>query len=165
MNEIRSWYVVRTKPRKEGYAQDHLTRRGVQTFLPRIVERGLEGDVIAALFPGYLFAHADLNLQHNAIIWAPGVRRLVTFGEAPTAVDPQVIEFIQQRCGSEGVVRSEPSFQDGEWVRIKRGPLEGLLGMVDGAVSGHCRVRVLMELMRRQTRVTVPIELLEHASV
>lgn len=165
MNDLRHWYVVRTKPRKEGYAQDQLTRRGVDTFLPRILERGLDGPVVAALFPGYLFAHANLALQHNAIIWAPGVRRLVSFGDTPTPVDDEVVDFIRQRCGKEGVVRSEPSFRPGEWVRVKRGPLEGLLGMVDAEVSGPCRVRVLMELLRRRTRVSIPIEFLEHASL
>ena len=39
----REWYVVRSKPRREEYAQDQLLRRGVETFLPRIIEplRGL----------------------------------------------------------------------------------------------------------------------------
>ena len=33
----RQWYVVRSKPRREEYAQGQLVRRGVETFLPRIL--------------------------------------------------------------------------------------------------------------------------------
>jgi transcriptional antiterminator RfaH len=160
----RQWYVVRSKPRREAYAQDQLLRRGVETFLPRIVEplRGRLEPVVGPLFPGYLFARVDLLSQYNSVIWTPGVRRFVAFGDVPAAVDPAVVEFLQERCGPEGVVRVVPSFHDGDVVRVTRGPLGGLIGVVDGHVSGQCRVRVLMELLRRRTQVSVPSQLLEH---
>lgn len=161
------WYVVRTKPRREEYAQDQLARRGIHTFLPRILEpsRWRLEPVVGPLFPGYLFAHLCLESQYTRVVWAPGVRNLVAFGDEPTPVLPEVIEFIRQRCGPEGVVRALPTFHDGDCVRVKTGPFEGLVGIVDGRVSAQRRVRVLMELLRRQTRVTVPVEMLEHASL
>ena len=57
----QEWFVVRTKPRREEYAQDQLTRRGVDTFLPRILEPGRAAGepVVGPLFPGYLFASMD----------------------------------------------------------------------------------------------------------
>ena len=51
---------------------------------------------------------------------------------------------------------------DGDLVRVTRGPLGGLVGVVQGQVSGQCRVRVLMELLRRRTQVSVPSQILEH---
>ena len=160
----REWYVVRSKPRREEYAQDQLLRRGVETFLPRIFEplRGQLDATIGPLFPGYLFARIDLLSQYNRVIWAPGVRNFVAFGDVPASVDPAVIEFLQERCGPEGVVRIMPTFHDGDLVRVTRGPLGGLVGVVQGQVSGQCRVRVLMELLRRRTQVSVPSQLLEH---
>ena len=157
------WYVVRSKPRREEYAQGQLQRRGVETFLPRIVEAVHERDpVIGPLFPGYLFACVDLLAQYNSVIWAPGVRGFVAFGEVPAAVDRDVVEFLLERCGAEGVVRVVPTFHDGDVVRVTSGPLGGLIGVVQGQVSGQCRVRVLMELLRRRTQVSVPSRLLEH---
>jgi transcription elongation factor/antiterminator RfaH len=165
MHEQREWYVVRTKPRREAYAQVQLARRGVETFLPRILEsNGVRpAPVVAPLFPSYLFAHISLAAQFNNVIWSPGVRTLVGFGESPTPVDDSVVDFIQTRCGPEGVVRAAPAFQEGEWVRVRRGPLEGLVGVVQGLASGQSRVQVLMEVLRRHTRVSVPVELLERA--
>jgi transcriptional antiterminator RfaH len=159
------WYAVRSKPRREAYAQAELCRRGVKTFLPRILEPGRLRDEpsIGPLFPGYLFAQVDLSTHYNRVIWAPGVRGFVAFGDAPAAVGDDVIEFLQQRCGETGIVRALPAFHDGEIVRVRRGPLCGLVGVVQGAVNGRRRVQVLMELLRRRTQVSVPIELLEHA--
>ena len=93
MIESREWYVVRSKPRREEYAQGQLLRRGVETFLPRIVEplRGHLEPVVAPMFPGYLFARIDLLTQYNSVIWAPGVRRFVSFGDVPAAVDRAVV--------------------------------------------------------------------------
>ena len=160
------WFVVRTKPRREDFAQGQLARRGVDTFLPRILEPGrVAGEpVVGPLFPGYLFANISLSAQYTSVIWAPGVRSLVSFGDVPSPVDTEVVEFLQLRCGAEGIVRAIPTFDDGDFVRVKSGPLAGLVGVVQGNVSGRWRVRVLMELLKRRTHVTVPIRMLEHAS-
>jgi transcriptional antiterminator RfaH len=167
MGQIAQWYVVRSKPRREQYAQEQLARRGIETFLPRILEpsRWRLEPVVGPLFPGYLFAWLCLSSQYTRVVWTPGVRNLVAFGDEPTPVALEVIDFIQQRCGPEGIVRALPTFHDGDCVRVKTGPFEGLVGVVHGQVSAQRRVQVLMELLRRQTRVTVPVEMLEHASV
>jgi hypothetical protein len=89
MSESLHWYVVRSKPRREEYAQGQLLRRGVETFLPRILEA--DGPrcerTVGPLFPGYLFARIDLLSQYNSVIWAPGVRNFVAFGEVPAPVE------------------------------------------------------------------------------
>lgn len=165
MHDRLDWYVVRTKARRESYAQDQLAHRGVRTFLPRILEpgRGAVEPVVGPLFPGYLFAHLRLSLQYTAVIWAPGVRSFVSFGEVPCPLDDEVVNFIQERCGSEGVVCALPTFTEGDVVRVKCGPFSGLLGVVQGEVNARCRVQVLMDLLRRRTQVSLPAELLEHA--
>jgi len=161
-----TWFVVSTKPRREQFAQEQLRRRGVETFLPRILEPS-GSDVrptIAPLFPGYLFVHIDLELQYFDVVWTPGVRKFVGFGPLPCAVDDAVIEFLCARVGREGILRVAPSFKRGDVVRIKHGPLEGLVGIIEHPVSGQGRVRVLMELLRRQTRVDVPQQIIERVS-
>ncbi len=162
----RQWFVVSTKVRREQYAQEQLQRRGVETFLPRILEPGrLRGKpTIAPLFPGYLFVRLDLAQQYFSVVWAPGVRKFIGFGALPCAVDDVVIDFLQVRMGTEGIVRALPVFKQGDLVRITHGPFEGLVGIIEHPVSGHGRVRVLMELLRRQTRVEVPQQIVERIS-
>jgi transcriptional antiterminator RfaH len=155
--------VVHTKVRKEQYAEWQLTRRGVETFLPWIVHpsRISLDDVLQPLFPGYLFARVDLARQYWDVVWAPGVHRLVGFGETPSSIDDGVIDFLRARAGDGGVVRMFPVFREGDRVRIKQGPLAGLVGIIEKPCGGRGRVRVLMELLRRQTRVEVSERLLD----
>src|SRR5262249_5256475 len=152
------WYVVHTKVRKEQYAEWQLSRRGVVTFLPWVVRpsRGSLDDVVQPLFPGYLFPRFDLEPQVLGGVLAPGVHRLVGFGEVPSSIDDEVIDFLRSRVSKDGVVRMFPVFREGDRVRIKQGPLAGLVGIIERPCSGRGRVRVLMELLRRQTRVEVP---------
>lgn len=158
-----AWYVVRSKPRREQFAQGQLIRRGVETFLPRIAEcvRFRDEPVVAPLFPGYLFARIDLEQQYTSVIWSPGVHSMVAFGDVPVPIDREVIEFLQDRCKGLGLIVATPRFEVGQQVRVIDGPLAGLHGVVHEHVSGRARVRVLMELLRRRTQVTLPMEMLE----
>ncbi len=161
------WYVISTKARREQFAQDQLGRREVETFLPRIMEpaRSSLRSIIAPLFPGYLFVHIDLEEQYFDVVWTPGVRRFIGFGALPAAVDVTVIDFLQAQVGTEGILRPVRVFKPGDLVRIKYGPLEGLVGIIENPGCGRGRVRVLMELLRRQTRVEVPEQIIERVSV
>ncbi len=167
MNEFsdcnRHWYVVRSKPRREEFAQQQLKRRGVETFLPRILESARLGaePSVAPLFPGYLFARVDLLTQYTSVIWTPGVTTMVAFGDVPAPVEEDAIDFLQQRCAGRGLIVVQPSFAAGDEVRVTRGPLAGLQGIVQGRVRGRDRVLVLMELLRRRTQVEVPATALE----
>jgi transcription elongation factor/antiterminator RfaH len=160
------WFVVSTKARREQFAQEQLLRRGIETFLPRILKpaRFRLRPVIAPLFPGYLFVHVDLDEQYFDVAWAPGVGRFIGFGALPCPVDDAVIDFLHARIGPEGVVRVEPVFKQGDVVRITHGPFEGLIGIIENPGRGHGRVRVLMELLQRQTRVEVPQRIIERVS-
>ena len=162
----RAWFVVHTKVRKESYAQWQLERRGVRTFLPWIQRpsRVTLDDVTLPLFPGYLFAHVSLAEQYWNVVWSPGVHKIVGFGDAPSPIDDSVIDFLRARAGHDGVVRMFPVFREGDRVRIKQGPLAGLIGIIENPCSGRGRVRVLMELLRRETRVEVPERLLDHVA-
>lgn len=160
------WYVIGAKARREQFAQEQLARRDVVTFLPRIVEppRFNSRSVIAPLFPGYLFVHIDLGEQYLDVVWTPGVRKFIGFGTLPSPLDDAVVEFLQERTGEEGILRAMPVFHPGDRVRITHGPLEGLVGIIESPGCGRGRVRVLMELLRRQTRVEVPQQIIERIS-
>jgi transcription elongation factor/antiterminator RfaH len=160
------WFVISSKVRREEFAQDQLDRRGVETFLPRILEPGRlrVKPAVAPLFPSYLFVHIDLEQQYFDVVWTPGVRKFIGFGALPCPVDDAVIDFLHARMGQEGVLRAEPVFKPGDLVRIKRGPFEGLVGIIENPGCGRGRVRVLMELLRRQTKVEVPQQIVERVS-
>lgn len=159
------WYVVRTKVRREEYAEWQLTQRGVHTFLPRICEPSRAGihPVVAPLFPGYLLVQIDLDSQYYDIVWTPGVSRFVAFGSTPCPLEGAVVDYLRARAGADGIIRAFPVFRKGDRVRVKYGPFAGLEGSIESA-SGRGRVRILMELLRRQTRVELPQQFLDRIS-
>ncbi|MBI4514406.1 MAG: hypothetical protein HY699_01140 [Deltaproteobacteria bacterium] len=161
--ESRQWFVVRTKVRREEYAEWQLARRGVHTFLPRICESVRAGihSVVGPLFPGYLLVQIDLETQYFDVVWTPGVNKFVAFGGVPCPLEDAVVEYLRARAGADGVIHAYPVFRQGDRVRVKYGPFVGLEGIIESHASGRGRVRILMELLRRQTCVELPQEFVD----
>ena len=98
-----AWFIVRAKPKQEGYAQTNLAMRHLPVFLPRIIELGYDGSEAprrkpAALFPGYLFVRLQLPDDYYRVIWTPGVKDLVALGGGPVPV-PDGWQKFANECG------------------------------------------------------------------
>jgi transcriptional antiterminator RfaH len=157
--EDREWFVIRTKPRKEDVAVLNLERRGISTFCPRILEPiGWTNNwAVAPLFPGYLFVEIQLQASYHAVTWTPGVKGFVAFGEVPSPVPCEVVRFLWDESGDDGIIRPANNFRRGERVRVKRGPLAGLVGIIEKPCPERGRIRVLMDFVRQGTVVELPI--------
>lgn len=157
--ETAQWFVVSTKSRKEELAERSLARRGIAVFCPRILEPVGWGNDWATvpLFPGYAFVNVDLHHQYHTVAWTPGVKGFVSFGEIPSAVQSDVVRYLMREAGEDGVIRPAARLLPGERVRIKRGPLAGLIGIIDKPCPERGRIRVLMAFLRENAPVEVPI--------
>ncbi len=157
--QLEEWYVVRSKPRKEDCAVFHLERRGIHVFCPRIREPvGWTNDwTTVPLFPGYVFVQVELGRDYYCVTWTPGVKGFVAFGETPTAVRPEIIEFLQRQADGSGVIDPAKRLRVGERVRVRRGPFAGLIGIIEKPCPERGRIRVLMDFLRHGTAVELPI--------
>jgi len=155
----QEWFVIRSKSRKEALALRSLERRGITAFCPRILEPvGWTNDwATVPLFPGYLFVDIVLQAAYHTVIWTPGVKGFVSFGEIPTAIGPGVINFLRQQIGSDGIIRPDRTFRAGDRVRIKRGPFAGLIAIIEKPCPERGRIRVLMDFLRQGTSVEIPL--------
>ncbi len=153
----RQWFVLRTKTRKEHFAVGQLDHRGVQAFLPRVLEVGR--NQVAPLFPGYVFVQIALLEQYYRVIWAPGVRSFVAFGDTPTPVRDEVIHLIRASAGADGVIRPRSLLRTGDRVEITGGPLAGLAAVIEQPCSQRGRVRVLLDFLRHGASVELPVGL------
>lgn len=161
MNQaIKKWYLVYTKPRQEQVARTNLERQHYGVYLPLAQEhkrrRGKPMDVIAPLFPRYLF----INLDSQTDDWGPirstlGVVSLVRFAYQPAQVPDDLIETLREREGPEGLVTvTREIFRRGARVRINDGKFAGYEGIFF-ARSGHDRVVILLDIMGKNARTTV----------
>jgi transcriptional antiterminator RfaH len=159
------WYVLQTKPKKEGEATSYLLTKGLEVFNPLIEtlssrNRKME-KVLKSLFPNYIFVKFDLDQSYILVRWARGVKKVLGFGQYPTPVSDEVIETIKKRTDANGIVRKTCHFEPNDIIRIKSGPLRELLGIFERWVSDSERVRILLNLIGYQPTVELHYSLLE----
>lgn len=154
------WYLVYTKPRKEGVAAENLKRQGYEAYLPLIQQsrrrRARWSEAIEPLFPRYLFIRFTLGIDNvGSIRYTTGVSGLVRFTDEPAVVADHIVESIRRRADSEnGLHRSKaPRFVPGDTVVIDTGPLARMEG-VFVAETGQERVAILLHMLGRDNVVS-----------
>lgn len=160
----KRWCAVYSKPQKEDLAQWHLRSKGLEVFLPKLVlpDCAKRPRRIVPLFPNYLFVRIDITSEQAAyVVWAPGVKRLVSFAGVPATVDDNVMEFLMERSDASGHIAAASNLKAGQQVRITGGPFSGLTGLIQEPPDARGRVKVLMTLLNREVKAEVPLRLVE----
>ena len=160
---MKRWYVARTKARSELRAVGHLQRQGFEVYLPeygRLRRHARYTCVVRSpLFPRYLFLHMDLpSSRWQAISSTVGVHALLCHGGLPVPVPEGVVEELRARETGDGLVplRSLVVLERGMRLRVVDGPLTDRVGVYEKMTSGE-RVVLLLQLLGREVRVTVPL--------
>jgi transcriptional antiterminator RfaH len=159
---LMHWYAVNTKPSQESQAVLNLESLGIEVFCPRIKQkktiRRRERTVIGPLFPGYLFAKFNMATQYRGVMFSRGVRNIVMFGSFHAVIDEETIESIKARLCNGCLTVPEPSFKQGQVVRIETGPLHGLEAVFERQMSDRQRAVLLLRALAYQARVVVPLQ-------
>lgn len=164
-----AWYVVRTKTGAEDRAVWHLGNQGFETYLPRYRKQVRHArkteTVLRPLFPGYVFVWLDLGCQRwRAINGTVGVISLVQFGDTPRPIPTVLVDTIRVREDAAGAVNVTPQgLKVGDRVRVREGAFAEYTALLD-EVSDDKRVFLLLDLMGREVRVSMPVENLAKAS-
>lgn len=161
-----AWYLLVTKPRGEEKAQRNLENQDYRAWLPRIRERKRVGggyrNVVAPMFPRYLFVRLEAGVEDwGPIRSTPGVSGLVRFGMWPPPVPDALVVGLMRTMDSTGVCDlSRPAVQPGERVRVLEGAMAGYEGVCQ-ARNGRERVTILLDIVGRQTPVTLAEDLVQ----
>lgn len=160
-----SWYVIRTKPRRELLVADQLTNDEELTiFLPEVLQQGVKGAKLTPFFPSYLFVQVDLKSRAaGVLVHTPGVIGFVGSERQPVAVADAIVRTLQERVAevnAQGGL-SPHAFQVGDPVQFKSGPLQGLEAVFVGPLQPTQRVQVLLHFLGQQQQVEVNVHLLE----
>lgn len=152
------WFAIQVRARHEFTVSQLLQARGYDPFVPFVQRRKQWSDRIkvsdAALFPGYLFCR--LNIQNRLpVMSTPGILQIVGYSRVPTPVDESEINSIQTMVASGLPSRPWPFLETGDRVRIERGPLRGLEGLV---LEFRGALRLVLSVTLLQRSVAVEIE-------
>lgn len=161
---MRRWYVVHTHPQGEARAKANLERQGFEAYLPRYRKWRRHARktelVAAALFPRYLFVGLDIETE----CWRPvlstfGVAGLVCRAGLPAAVPIGVVEAIMAREDGQAFVdlTRQAALKAGDPIQVVAGPFADHVARFAGLNEAQ-RVVVLLDLLGRQLRVSVPAE-------
>lgn len=147
-NRQPDWYLVRTKTGKERWVRDQLATRGAEVFLPLLKAKaprwGRMAISVGPLFPCYVFAKFDLQLEYFDIKYMSGVRGIVSAGTDPLAVPTAIVSEIRRRGVDDVIEIPDKPFGKGERVLVVEGPFRGFEAIFQSYLSGAERVAILL---------------------
>lgn len=152
IDRAAQWYVVETQPRAERLAQSHLARQRFASFCPRFRKTRRHArrtdEVLAPVFPGYLFVSFDSDRDNwTAINGTCGVRGLVgPRSNRPHAMPVAAMHALFSRCEGEVISSLCPTLVAGQQVRVLTGPFADAVAEVE-RLDDRGRVRVLLDLL------------------
>lgn len=158
----QNWFALTVQPNHERTAERGLLNRGLEAYLPthkvkrRWSDRQKELDVV--LFPGYVFCRFEKS-DLMRVLNAPSVRSVVGIGKTPAPVDDSEICAVKALVSSGRPILPWPYLRIGQNVRIDRGPLAELRGVVV-RVKDSCRVVVSVEALGSSVAVEVDADAL-----
>ena len=160
-----TWYLVHSRPRLETIAAENLARQGYQVYLPRLRlprrRRERWRDEVEPLFPRYLFVGVNIGDQEFRPMHSTrGVSRIVRFGLRYASVPHALIEALEAQVGLDGLHEFRaPKLASGDRVRILAGPFRDVEAVFE-CERGEDRVRVLLEVLGAEARVTLNASLI-----
>lgn len=158
-----AWHVLYTRHQHEKIVAKILTNKGFETFLPlyQAAHRWKDRTKILSLplFPCYVFLNRGLERRLD-IMTTPGIHALVSTSDEPATVPLAEIEAIQRVIESRSQVEPHPFLKCGDRVRVKRGPLAGLQGILVRK-KNFFRLVLSVEMLGRAAAVEIDAFLIE----
>src|SRR6476659_4750282 len=149
-----SWFGIEVARRYEQFVCSSLNGKGYETYLPCFVKtlsRGAEVNKPEPAFPGYVFGRFD-PLYRLPVLVTTGVRRIVGTRHEPIPIPDDEIESLRDAFTSGYSIRHCPYLAAGDRVRITRGPLRCVLGVLPQVKDQH-QVIVSVHLLQRSVSV------------
>ena len=158
--QIKQWYAVYTKPKKENYVLDQLSDKLITAYNPlikKVTKRSGSSGVLSPLFPCYIFVNMALDSDCYRVKWTPGVKGILGYGHMPVPISDDVISLIKVKSGKKGYIQPKYTYKKNDRVRIKSGRFAGLEGVFDNYLSDKGRVRIFMNFVSYQAAIQLDV--------
>ncbi len=155
---LEQWFAAHTFSCQEKKVAQHLSTRRIEFFLPvhgRINRwrNGLRMLIERPLFPGYVFVKIACK-DRVRVLELPGVHSIVGVGRQPIPLPYEEIEMLRRGVH---LLKAEPHpiLKFGDRVLIRKGPLQGMIGIVE---RNKNRIRVILTLDLIMKSISVEVE-------
>jgi transcription antitermination factor NusG len=127
------WWALYTRHQHEKVVAEMLGAKGLEVFLPlyESIRRWKDRNkaLWLPLFPCYVFVRGTLE-RRLQVVSTPGVHMILTNGERIATVPEEEIDAIRRTVEGSLRVEPHPFLKVGERVRVMRGTLEGVEGIL-----------------------------------
>lgn len=152
---MRSWYLIKAKPRQEHIAIRNLENQGYTTYCPSVAIN----DKQIVLFPGYLFIYLDKEKDN----WLPirstkGVVNFIRFGLNFAQASDSVIKFLKDNeLINKEKYKNFNRFNSGDKVQITDGVFKNCVAIFKSPLPQE-RVILLMDILGQQQSISIKQE-------
>jgi len=162
-----SWLALTTRPRYEMSAAELLAGKSLEVYVPTYRQRIRWSDRIKIvekpLFPGYIFCNFEFD-DRLKVLRTSGVTSIVSLDGSPYPISETELETVRRiALACDLSIVPHPFVRVGERVRIGRGPLAGLEGILVRE-KRKWRVVVAIEAMRRAVALEIDASMIEPSS-
>lgn len=156
----RWWFALYTKPRSEFKAAEQISEAGVEYYLPSVTRVKQWSDrkkkVTEPLIKGYIFIHANERERVISLEQFSVVRCLTEAGRAAKIPDWQ-IENLRKMLNNNSDVLVREGLVPGTKIKIKEGPFEGVIGVLQ-EIDNEKTLAVTIDLLNRSVVAHLPKE-------
>ena len=128
-----AWWALYTRHQHEKVVAEMLSAKGFEVFLPlyESVRHWKDRSKMLSLplFPCYVFLRGGIDRRLQAVT-TPGVHMALSNGEGVALIPDEEIQAIRKAVGEPGRIEPYPFLKCGERVRVMRGCLEGVEGVL-----------------------------------
>jgi transcription antitermination factor NusG len=133
MHEASAWWVLHTRHQHEKTVAEMLSAKGFEVFLPvyESLRRWKDRKKLLTLplFPCYVFVQGGLD-RRLQVVTTPGIHTILFHGERVAIVPEGEIRAIRRAVEGHFRVEPHPFLKCGERVRVVRGSMEGVEGIL-----------------------------------
>ena len=159
------WFALVVRPQHEKAVAEQLQAKELEQYVPLYRSRRRWSDRVKAidlpLFPRYVFCRFGFE-QRLSVLSTPSVLTIVSFGGKPAPVNESELGAVRALVGSGLPVSPWPFLRAGQRVRIVRGAMTGVEGILVREKTS-CRVVVNVELLSCGAAVEIDRDFVEPA--
>jgi transcription antitermination factor NusG len=155
------WYAIQTRSNFEKAVDRELRSKEIHCYLPVLQEvhrwKDREKLIERPLFPGYVFASfADERAVRLQVMCTNGAVRILGGATAIEPIPESEIANVRRLLASGEGAFAHPYLREGCRVRVKRGPLKGVEGILE-RFSSRARLVLSIELLSRSVATEIEI--------
>lgn len=152
-----SWWALYTRHQHEKSVAEMLSTKGFEVFLPQYesLRRWKDRSKMLSmpLFPCYVFVRGELD-RRLQIITTPGIHMILCNGERFATIPEAEIDAIRKTVQGPFRVEPHPFLKCGERVRVIRGSLEGVEGVLVRK-KNLCRLVLSVNMVAQSVAVEI----------